>query len=70
LKSCLAALEPHTERFLENSLNGYSADMIALVAAMGGSDAVSCPMAIHSGTRIEPGINVGNNPEAPELDPL
>jgi hypothetical protein len=55
LKSCLAALEPHTERFLQNPLNGYSADMMALVAALGGSGALSCLWsitltAIHSGT--------------------
>ena len=58
MKSCLAALEPHTERFLQNPLNGYSAEMMALVAALGGSGAVSCLWsitwtAIHSGTRIE-----------------
>jgi hypothetical protein len=58
LKSCLAALEPHTERFLQNPLSGYSADMMALGAALGGSGTVSClPMLDHmdgySGTRID-----------------
>ena len=47
MKSCLAALEPHTERFLQNPLNGYSADMMALVAALGGSGAVACPVVDH-----------------------
>lgn len=46
-KSGLAALQPHTERFVQNPLNGYSADMMALVAALGGSSAVSCPMVHH-----------------------
>jgi hypothetical protein len=43
-KSCLAALEPHTERLLKNSLEWCSASMMVLVAALGGSGAVSCPM--------------------------
>jgi hypothetical protein len=39
-KSRLATLEPHTERFLKNSLEWCSANMVVLVAALGGSGAV------------------------------
>jgi hypothetical protein len=69
LKSCLAALEPHTERFLKNSLGWCSANMMVLAAALGGSGAVSClwstiGTATRSGTRIESGKDVGPSPEA------
>ena len=47
MKSCLAALEPHTERFLKNPLRWCSVDMMMLVAALGGSGAVSCSMVEH-----------------------
>jgi hypothetical protein len=47
LKSCLAALEPHTERFLQKTPMGYSADIRALVAALGGSSAMSYPKDHH-----------------------
>ena len=45
--SCLAALEPHTERFMKNPLRWCSVDMMMLVAALGGSGAVSFPMVDH-----------------------
>ena len=47
-KSCLVALEPHAERFLQIP-HRYSANMMALVAALDGSGAVSCPMVDHMG---------------------
>lgn len=46
-KSCLAALEPPTERFLKNSLEWCLVEIMLLVAVLGGSGAVSCCMVEH-----------------------
>jgi hypothetical protein len=67
--SRLAALEPHTERFLKTSLEWYSAGRVVLVAA----GAVLCLWSTiwtttRSGARIEPAIDVGLGTEAYDRD--